>query len=449
MRIESKLSLGMLHALLVLTFVISSCGSTTDTASAPPAQRHPIVKVTPVKGAPKLAVAFAAGAAVVGQTWAWGDSMVAWSDDDGTTWHSSTTPEVDPKARMEATLTQVGASFLILWHPTGMPEKPPAIWWSTDSGHSFQAATGVAQADQPGGVNSVVDVDGRLIAFGNVLPAGLPTPGKFPEFRPVRWESTDGGRSWTGRDLTGDLDTPAKVTATPKGTLFASNGGSTGEGAPHGQPLLLRSTDLGRSWNAVSPAPLGNDEAFSPPKVVGDTVFLHSNQASWASRDEGKTWTKLGNAPSTPDDEGTKPGSSTLNVHLRTSETLVAAVNDFFDNDHYLANLAYSTDDGASWRAASMPVHCDGYDASSRLGPIVKTGNMLVATWNCFGGGDHGGWLLTSVDAGRSWQVQSRKATSGKFLSAPVVVGDDHVLVWAGKNLEAAPTVIITLHPAT
>jgi hypothetical protein len=93
-------------------------------------------------------------------------------------------------------------------------------------------------------------------------------------------------------------------------------------------------------------------------------------------------------------------------------------------------------------------VHCDGYDATSTVSDVANVGGLLVAAWNCSGGGDRGGWLLTSIDNGRTWQVEAHKATAGMALSTPVAVGGDHALLWAGPNAEAAPKVMLTVQAA-
>lgn len=445
-------------AMLLAGTLLVGCGGPTDTAGSREA-RPPVVTVTTVDGAPKLATAVASGGTVIGQTWAWGDQLVAWSDDDGETWQPSATPALAAGDRMDVHLVQVGSTSLVLREPNVIAEEQPAIWWSNDAGHRFHDADGVSDGvsgggtgddvgADVGGVSTAVAVDDRLIAFGMVRPAGPPAPSSLEAARAVRWESTDAGRTWSRTDLAATLPLLTSVVATPTGTLFAATEPGWSRAAGAAPTVTMRSTDQGRTWHAVTIPRGDHDDAHGVPVIVGDTVYATVGSTTWASSDDGARWTQLGHAPAASDSEGSTPESSSLQVQTRAGDVLIAQIRDFFDNEHHLGRLAWSDDDGARWHRVGLPVHCDGYDATSTVSDVANVGGLLVAAWNCSGGGDRGGWLLTSIDNGRTWQVEAHKATAGMALSTPVAVGGDHALLWAGPNAEAAPKVMLTVQAA-
>ncbi|HET8929675.1 MAG TPA: sialidase family protein [Acidimicrobiales bacterium] len=434
-------------AMLLAGTLVVGCGEATDSAGNGPDSRPPIVTVATVDGVPELATAVATGDTVIGQTWAWGDHPLVWSNDDGENWQPSTTPSLAEGARTGVRLVQVGSTSLLLQEPNVTSEAQPAIWWSDDAGHSFHEAVGVS-GGEAGAVSTAVGVGDHLVAFGMVRPGGPPAHTSLEASRSVRWESDDAGRTWSRTDLSPRLPLLTSVVATAIGTLVAATAPGWSPAAATAPTVTMRSTDDGRTWDPVAIPKPGPNDAHGVPVIVDDTVYVAVGSTTWASTDGGSRWTELGGAPAGRDSEGTAPEGSSLQVQARAGDVLVAQVRDFFDYEHYLGHLAWSDDDGSKWHRVGLPVHCDGYDATSTVSDVAHVDGVLVASWNCSGGGDRGGWLLTSTDDGRTWQVEAHKATAGMELSGPVAVDGDHVLLWAGPNAEAAPKVMLTVQPA-
>lgn len=435
-----------LAMLLVGSLLAVGCGTSSEIAGDRGGSRPPTVTVNTVDGAPKLATAVGVGGTVVAQTWMWDDRLFTWSDDDGQNWHRSATPDSRSDA-VSRRLVALGDTLVVVGAPTSLPVRDPGIWRSIDAGKTFQQSTGVATSDEEGVVTDVVEVDGRLVAMGVMRP-GDPTMAGLEPPQATRWVSDDRGRSWTRTDLPPSTPITTSLVATRDGTLIATGAGNPRSADVTTEAPAIRSTDRGRTWAQLAIPGLEPTDRVTAPTVVGDTVFVNVDTTTWASTDGGERWRKLGRAPTEVDSEDTSPEWSTVQVQAGSHNVLAATVLAFFDEEHYLATLAFSNDDGARWQAASLPVQCVGAQATSKVSDIVRLDGTLVAAWNCSGGGDHGGWLLTSVDDGRTWQVDAHKATAGMELSAPVAIDSDHALLWAGPNAEAAPRVMLTVQAA-
>lgn len=435
-----------LAMLLAGALLAAGCGEATDTAANGDASTTPRVRVNTVDGAPELATAVGVEGTAVAQTWAWGEHPFTWSDDDGQNWQPSSTP-ADRSIGGTQQLVALGDTLVVVAAPTSLPVSHPGIWRSIDSGQSFQQATGVSESDEEGVVTDVVEVDDRLIAIGVMRPGKAPMAG-LEQPLASRWVSDDRGMTWTRTELPPSTPIATSLAAMPDGTLIATGSSNARSADSITAAPAIRSTDQGRSWVPLEIPGLRPHDLVMAPKVIGDTVYVSVDSTTWASIDGGKQWTKLGGAPAIVDSEGTSPKSATLQIQAGSQHVLTATVQSHFDNEHSLATPAFSDDDGARWHAASFPVHCDGNDAKSTLSEFVEIEGVLVAAWNCSGGGNHGGRLLTSVDEGRTWQVKANKATTGMDLSAPVRVTEDQALLWAGPNAERSPRVMLTVQPA-
>jgi mono/diheme cytochrome c family protein len=176
---------------------------------------------------------------------------------------------------------------------------------------------------------------------------------------------------------------------------------------------LLHSDDGGKRWQRQSQ---NGPESFTLLTVSPtDGKHLYGvADALYASKDSGRTWTRSGDAP----DKLMNISASSSGLYAGTEE-----------------GLRFSTDDGASWRPASMlgiPVTMfsaepDGTLYSFQFGQGLLKAHEPELAWtplaNAFGGqailvmarngnqlfaATHIGKLFVSADDGRSWQAINR-----------------------------------------
>ena len=135
------------------------------------------------------------------------------------------------------------------------------------------------------------------------------------------WVTEDAGARWT--DLTANLPAPAKGQwmsrieasyADPKIAYLAVDAHRSGNDAP----LLYRTADLGRTWQAIAsdlppngPVKVVREDPFNPKLLYAGTEF-----GLFASFDQGGHWVKLGQLPTVAVDD--------ILVHPDTRDLVVA-----------------------------------------------------------------------------------------------------------------------------
>ncbi len=411
-------------------------GSTLRSGDSPDGADRVRVTTQPPASTQPVATAVGVGGTLVSQSWIWGTSPFRWSTDGGHHWSPSSIPPVTSAARSSQRLIVAAGQPFVIQSAVNTPEAPPAIWWSADHGKHFQEASGISDGPEVGAATTIVEVKDRLLAFGTLGALGS-------ERRSMRWESTDGGRSWSrtqpaGADLIGTV-------VVGKGDALIADAAPVVEPAsPNHYVSLVRSTDLGRTWSKIS-VPGIDGTTIRPPTAIGTAVWVSDDAHTWSSTDGGTRWQMLGAAPVIGGATQEVPMFESLGIVVASGLHQVAVVNTTFNYDHYLTGLGWSDDGGATWSEAETGLRCTGNEATSQVTGVVRVGKVLVAGWNCVGGGDRGGHVLTSTDDGRTWTPQSIPATAGMTVGAPVVVGNDRVVAFASKNIERSLDQVVTI----
>ncbi len=437
--VRASVAAVLVVAIVAVALVVSGRhgDSTLRSGGSPAGADRVRVTTQPPATSQPVATAVGVGGTLVAQSWIWGTTPFRWSTDGGHRWSPSSIPPVTSAARSNQQLIVAAGHPFVIQSAVNTPTAPPAIWWSADRGHHFQEASGISGGPEVGAVTSIVEVKDRLLAFGTLGALGS-------ERRSMRWESTDGGRSWSRTQPVG-VDLIGTVVVGTGDALIANAAPSGAATATPGSDLtLVRSTDLGRTWSAVS-LPGAGDEPTFPPTAIEGMVWVTTDNTTWMSGDGGTRWRALGAAPVIRHAADPAPESSNLEVVAASGRRQVAVMRTFFYEDHYLAGLEASHDDGATWSVADLGLRCTGNEATSQVTGVVRVGKLLVAGWNCLGYGDRGGHVLTSTDDGRTWTPQSVPAIAGMRVGAPVVLDNDRVVVFTSKNIERSLDQVVTI----
>jgi photosystem II stability/assembly factor-like uncharacterized protein len=214
----------------------------------------------------------------------------------------------------------------------------------------------------------------------------------------VLWRSGDGGETWAPGDdgiLPGEprsFYAPLVGVPSKPGTAYA------------GTNRVYRTTDAGRSWQAMSP-PLGRTGlvAIAPAPSDPKTVYAAGGQVVWATHDDGTTWQPVSVT-------ARDPATTSLQVDPRDPRhvwrTLLTRTR---------APVLESRDGGATWAdaGAGLP-QVPAYDVELDR----RTGDLYAAT-------ERGVFRLT----GRTWSAEP--------VGMPAVIVSD-LVIRDGRELVAA-----------
>jgi photosystem II stability/assembly factor-like uncharacterized protein len=271
--------------------------------------------------------------------------------------------------------------------------------------------------------------------------------------RGTAFRSLNGGGNWTQIDL--ELDARSDVRAvcmlsTPDTVYIAGGGGfirrsydqganwtflqhtmqspltdlcfagAKGYFASQTNRTVLRTSDRGTTWSLPTSATISRSwvlKKSNSPSIRGSTIFPQGQNPNtfyallggqvWRSRDDGETWTSIGNPI---------PNSSQANAFIvspKDSNLWVAAVTG--SNRH----IVRTTNAGTTWTDVMTPVNFGEYGIPLEMNPD-KPDTLL------FGGGDDSGSderLYRSTDFGATWA-----AYSNAYFRSPCDI------VWVPKN---------------
>ena len=151
-----------------------------------------------------------------------------------------------------------------------------------------------------------------------------------PKRAGLLWAGTDDGRLWITEndggkwtELTNNLPEPARgqwvvriepSNVDPNVAYVASNGYRTGDD----RPMIMRTSDLGKTWKSVS----GDLPANDPVEVVREDpvnpklLYAGTHFGLFASFDQGAHWVRIGDVPSVRVDD--------IQIHPRTTDLVIA-----------------------------------------------------------------------------------------------------------------------------
>jgi len=246
--------------------------------------------------------------------------------------------------------------------------------------------------------------------------------------------SRDAGATWAPAGATfpmpGWVVTSLQFDPNRPTRLWAALRGVFGGGA------VVRSDDLGRSWETRSQRP--NDVVFSLALVPGedDRLLLGARTGVWGSTDGGATWKKL---------SGGQPELVevwSLLVHPLHPQTVLAGTY----------RRAFRSDDGgATWRGVFEGMVLDSQVFT--LNPVPGVPDQVWAS-TC-------GWVYKSDDLGESWTrmregLFERRTPgftalpSGRLLAGTVsgiYVSDNGGAVWARRTRDDLSALVVAYHP--
>jgi photosystem II stability/assembly factor-like uncharacterized protein len=187
----------------------------------------------------------------------------------------------------------------VLGHPYG-PNEERGIYRSTDGGRSFQKMLG--KDENTGGIDVVLDPRDANTVYGVLWEArqGPWENGAFSGPGSGLFKSTDGGTTW--RPLTRGLPTFAEglgrigigIAPSNPQRIFASVDAGQRSG-------LYRSDDAGESWTKITEHPLvvsrGSDMAEVKVDPKNPDIVYTASIVSWKSTDGGRTFNALRGAP--------------------------------------------------------------------------------------------------------------------------------------------------------
>jgi predicted neuraminidase len=260
------------------------------------------------------------------------------------------------------------------------------IWLSRRTAAGWTPPREVANGEQPEGTrhpcwNPVLfrASDGTLLLFYKVGPQVAAWWGMLRTSR-------DGGQTWSdARRLPAGILGPIKnkPVVLANGDLLAGASTESFDTPPRWRVHFERSSDLGRTWSTVTPAPSPNDVELD---AIQPSILMHADGALQAvgrtrngrifetwSRDSGRTWSPLART------ELPNPNSGIDAVTLRDGRQLI--VYNHTSTGRTPLNVAIS-DDGKRWRQTLVLERMPGeysYPA------VIQTADGLVHvtyTWN-------------------------------------------------------------------
>jgi photosystem II stability/assembly factor-like uncharacterized protein len=180
---------------------------------------------------------------------------------------------------------------------------------------------------------------------------------------------------------------------------------------------LLETTDGGKSWNDVSDR-LDNEDGYhlnGITSVKDAGLFVVGEAGSmFRSADWGQTWEKL---------QGPYEGTLFGALGTASSKTLLAF--------GLRGNLFRSTDFGTTWQPIQLLSESGPLEFGLAGGSLLKNGDLVIV--------GHGGSVLTSKDAGRTFSVINR-TDRASLASATADAAGNLVLVGQGGVHVATPT---------
>ena len=295
------------------------------------------------------------------------------SDDGGATWTVPALPgPMAPLSQMS--LVANGDTVLVIGNrPEGHIVEQPFIWASDDQGATFIEATGVERGIFLQFSSTVPRSGGALLVAGGT--GSTPTPG----YRPLVLRSTDEGRTWTETVPTGlPPDTGLRsVVAADSGRLFAIRPGSrTVPDRP------VRSDDAGASWRPL--------ELAGPPPASdtlrldqqGEHITYRQGLTVWTTTDSGRSWDRIDLSRA-----GADPADPIGERHLAFLPDLLVVTGTSDKVEGYQAQASRSVDGGRTWTTARLTMPgCDDLEAESTMGPAVAVGSEIFSTWQCWSG---------------------------------------------------------------
>ena len=359
-------------------------------------------------GALAMSVPEVAGGAAGGEVDLVGDQVsLSWWPQSGCGYAVHGTLGFADILRMATTMTHLGqtpsAVGLIAPSVDLVGGTGGVVWRSADSGQTWEAVAILGDGPVQ-----------RFAAVGNGVVLARADQN-------VLWRSTDLGQTWsllTVSPFGGDLVAgpwannglvEAEVTRAP-----ASAGGNPTRG-------LIQSVDGGQTWTQAATVPAtfqspATTGGVLPPFPLGDSTWLAPVEAGSGctlptgfavSRDSGKTWSGLPQPP--------EPWP------LKRVSVAAPTVSHWFIAGQVChgsgAPLMYETTDaGASWRGVPLKAPSD-LDLGALAFVNAKEGAAVGAIGAGPGAGQawgHAG-VLTTVDGGASWTVQSPPGVAGLF----------------------------------
>ncbi|HEV8631072.1 MAG TPA: hypothetical protein VGV61_12200 [Thermoanaerobaculia bacterium] len=246
--------------------------------------------------------------------------------------------------------------------------------------------------------------------------------------------SRDGGASWQPAGavfpLAGWIVASLQFDPNRPSRVWAALRGVFGGGA------LVRSDDLGRSWETRTQRP--GDEIFALALVPGEEgrLLIGTRTGVWGSSDAGTSWRQL---------SGSQPDLvevSSLLVHPQHPQTVIAGT---------FRRAFRSTDGGATWRGVF-----DGMVLDTQIFSLAAVPNNDSEVWaaTC-------GWVYRSDDGGERWarfkdglterRAPGFQALPGGRLLAGTVSGvyssDDRGATWARRTRDDLSVATVAYHP--
>ena len=231
--------------------------------------------------------------------------------------------------------------------------------------------------------------------------------------------TTDGGRSWQTK-----IEKTAQTYLAFSSPLYGWSYGAADPRSPW--TSVLQTTDGGRTWRTV----VTKGNVFSLATSGPVTWMLESFQARPAGkcRYEILRSSGLGRPPLPIRNEPSLGSACDWQLVVLTPSVLYAIETGWQGRSAIISYLS-STDAGATWRTRVSPCHgsspsatLSGADGSLWL--TCSTGPMIDMA------GDRFTELYRSLDAGRSWRLESNSISEGSLL----VVGRDVAWRWSSEN---------------
>lgn len=316
--------------------------------------------------------------------------------DGGSTWASAQVSDAYP-----GTVTAVDDKTVYVGNlPTGyFSDNSRRMYASTDGGVTWRSVAKPATAISPTGKLWVLD--GKTVSvskdvgqtYAEVLTIDLPTGHNFGipslqvlddqravafaiasafdratqtwSYFQTLYTTTDGGATWSRADSTGRSTSAGIVSLSPDGQVLLAADGT-------------RSTDGGRTW-AIVPGPDAERSVFAV--LPGGDILASNLNGLWMSKDDARTWTRLGNP--------TGGFGTASTVRRLAPNTLVAGE---------YASIFLSKDEGQSWYPAV------------RRGSYISTGGSIntdstitfIDAKTGFMNDNHGSFFTTQ-DGGVNW----------------------------------------------